>query len=302
MTPADQRAAVHDLGHRRYTGARRRQATRYLVIARHLFAGAMRGWWRSRIWLIGAAMTTVATGVVMYIFRNDVFRGLVSEGVALRFVDALVPMSLDWFTKLGFVVGTTVGAGLLAADLRAGAFEFYFARSVRPVDYLVGKLAGVMLLMAALVGAGPLLLALFRIGLSTGDSKALVAALTGVPRTLLSCAAAVAVYTAVPVGLGALGRTPRAAVAIWVCFYLLGGGAAEILAAALELPALAALDVQQAVVGVALGLYGASPVGNSGAVPPLPLALLAVALYTAIGTGLVIWRVARAYRAGLGGG
>ena len=48
---------------------------------------------------------------------------------------------------------------MIAGDMQSGAFTFYFARSTRPIDYVLGKLGGLGVLVAGLVFVFPVIVA-----------------------------------------------------------------------------------------------------------------------------------------------
>ena len=105
------------------------------------------------------------------------------RGLSLSWSDVLVPMSLRVFPWMALILAATTAAGAVARDLRAGAFEFYFSRPVRPVDYRArqgGRLRRWCWPRRRWL-AGPLLLSLFRVGLSR-DLDEVIATLGMVPR------------------------------------------------------------------------------------------------------------------------
>jgi ABC-type transport system involved in multi-copper enzyme maturation permease subunit len=292
-------AAIHDLGYKRYVGTRRPQSTRWRVIVGNLVTTSWRGWWRMKMWIIGAILTTVGIGVPMYISRHEIFDQLKQQGVPMTWADALLPMSFQFYSWFGFVLGATVAAAQVARDLRAGAFEFYFSRPVRPVDYMLGKVGGVTLVMACALAAGPLLLSLFRVGLSR-EVDEILPNLVLVPRTALVGLVAALAYAAVPLALSTLSPRPRITIAMWVAFYFVFGGIASGLAHGLGRPDLAALSISDALVGFSFGIYGVEPLFQ--AVPSIGASTAALCGYTAVGLAVLHARVRRAERAGLGGG
>lgn len=293
-------AAIHDLGYKRYVGTRRPQSTRWRVIVKNLVASSWRGWWRMKLWIIGAVITTVGIGVPMYISRNQIFEQMVSHGVAMRWADALLPVAFRFFPWFGFILGATVAASQVARDTRAGAFEFYFSRPVRPIDYVLGKLGGTALIMAAAMAAGPLLLAIFRVALSlTFDER--LSTLVVIPKVALVGVLASMAYAAVPLAISSLSNRSRITVAVWVAFYLLFGGIVQGLAFGLHTSGLAALNLPMAVAGTAFGLFDVHvPVFDQ--VPGLWPSMAALVGYTALAVVVLRVRVGQAERAGLGGG
>lgn len=302
QTPAPRAAAaIHDLGYKRYVGTRRPQSTRWRVIVKNLVATSWRGWWRMKLWIIGAIMTTVGVAVPMYISRDEIFDELMRGGVAMQFSDAMVAMSFQFYPWWGFLLGATIAAGAVARDLRAGAFEFYFSRPVRPVDYLAGKVGGVFLIMALALAAGPIMLALFRVGLSR-DVDEVLPNLAAVPKVAMVGLVSALAYAVVPLAISTLAARPRITISIWVVFYFIFGGIVEGIAIGLKIPDLAAVSLSDAVGGFAWGVLGVElPMGPHQ--PPSVVASLGSLLaYSALGLVLLHMRLRQAEQAGLGGG
>jgi ABC-2 type transport system permease protein len=296
---AERAAAIHDLGYKRYEGERRAQGTRYRVIARNVLGMAWRGWWRLRLWVIGSAMITVGGGVAMYMLGNQLVRAVQRQGVPVPAVDAVLPFTMSFFTSIAFVLSLTTAAAVIANDLRAGSFEFYFSRALRPLDYVLGKALGVASVLAIAVLAGPLTLALVRIGLSgslseIGDQLALV------PRAAAAGAVATVGYALPALGFSALSHKRAHTMAAWAIFYVLIGQIAIGISFGTGNRLVAIVDLKRSVTTVTDWILGVRATGP--AVPPVWAAAAMLGLLSATGLALVVWRVARAERRGLGGG
>ncbi len=75
-------------------------------------------------------------------------------------------MILPWGTMtLAFLIALFAGAGTVADDTRAGAFQFYFARPVTRDQYLVGKVLPTVVLTMFIALLPALLLSLLRLAL-----------------------------------------------------------------------------------------------------------------------------------------
>ena len=292
-------AAIHDLGYKRYVGTRRPQKTRWRVLVRNTVATAWRGWWRMKAWVIGAAMNTVVFGVLIYYLKGDLVR---RAGIPVLWSDALLPYSVSFFALFGFLLACTTAAGAVARDLRAGAFEFYFSRPVRPSDYLLGKVAGSVLVVATAMMAGPVLLALFRVGLATEELDQLLEALALVPRMALVGALGSIAFAVVALAFSSLSSRPRITIAMWVAFYFLFGSLWEGIALLVRSPDLAALSVSSAVEGLAFGLVDVRLPGFAPNPPGIAVSYASLLVHTAVGLVILHLRVRRAERAGLGGG
>jgi ABC-type transport system involved in multi-copper enzyme maturation permease subunit len=305
QTPAPTaHAAVHDLGYERYTGARRAQSTRYRVLVKNLLTMSWRGWWRMRLWFLAAVIAVMVAGALLYaavyLKQFTPVGGMARSGTPLSFLDAILPVTIDAaFAKLGFLLGLTALAPVIAKDLRAGAFEFYFSRPVRPRDYVLGRVLGACLVMGVVVFAGPLLLALVRVGLSSGQGE-LTQALPIVYQTLAAGAVATIAYALLPLAFGALSTKPGHTIAIWATFYLVIGNVAFGIAHATDVRALAAVSVKESVMALVYAIYEVDI--TQELLPPVWAAGTALAVYVAAALAFLSWRVGRAERAGLGGG
>jgi ABC-2 type transport system permease protein len=289
---------IHDLGYKRYIGTRRAPSTRWRVIARHQLAISWKTWWRFKSALGLAVITTFVAGGLMY-FASDRLSMLARGGLRLQLVDAVIPQSIAWYCRVGFLTSLLIGAGVVAGDVGSGAFTFYFARSVRPRDYVLGKLAGLGGLIAIIVLAGPLLLAALRLGLSESTDE-LVASLHIVPKTLAVAGLATLVYAVVPLGFSALVANRRYALAMWAAYYLVVGFMA-ILLGLISTGAVAALDLPTAIESIAMSLFDVQfRFGRRVDVPP-EAALVSIFAHVTAAIAIVWWSVSRAQKTGVGG-
>jgi hypothetical protein len=292
---------IHDLGYKRYVGSRRSVDTRWMVIMRHQLSTAWKGWWRFKAALIAALIATFATGTVMYFLRNELFRMLGAiSGEIVRFSDGLLPFSLIWYCKIGFLVSLLVCSTVVAGDVQSGAFTFYFARSVRPRDYVLGKLAGLGILLSAIMVAGPVLLAGFRLGLADNLDQ-VVALLPTLPKALAIGALGTVIYAVVPLGFSALVSNPRYAMALWAAYDIVIGGIAEGIGhVGTSAKAVAAFDLPSALQAVAYDLFGMR-IARGGITIPTWAAVTSIAVHAVLAIAVVIWRVRRAQQTGVGG-
>jgi hypothetical protein len=297
-------AAIHDLGYKRYLGSRRPQSTRWRVLVKNTLSTSWRGWWRMKAWVIGCAITTFGFGVPIFIAHDKVFEELMKSGLATRWADELLLTSFRVFGWLAFILCATTSAGAVARDLRAGAFEFYFSRPVRTVDYALGKVVGSVLVAGTALLAGPLLLGLFRVGLSRSLDD-VPHGLSLVPRIALVGVVGAIAYGSLALAFSSLSTRPRITVAMWCGFYILFGVVIEGIALALRMPDLAALSLPRAMFGFGAGLFEAGPSilpGFHDNPPGLVPSCAALAGYALLGLVVLQIRVKLAERAGLGGG
>lgn len=292
---------IHDLGYKRYAGTRRDADTRWRVIMRHQIAMAWKTWWRFKAWLGMAVLVSFIAGAVMYIFSNRMFHGMGRVGdAALMVRDVALPQAIAWYCRAAFLCSLTLGATIIAGDVQSGAFTFYFARSVRPRDYVIGKLAGLGAIMAILTLIGPVLLAGLRLGLCASMSD-VIDHLWLLPKAFLVGALATCAYAAVPLGFSALADSRRTALAMWAAYYLVGGTIAIMIGRISHTGWISALDLPTAIEGVTGRLFEAPVLG--GAVSHVSLAegvgSLVVQMIAAI---TLVWiNVDRSQKSGVGG-
>ncbi len=292
-------SVVHDLGYRAYTGPRRAPGVRWRVIARQQIASAWRTWWRFKSSLGSAAIiTAIASGILLLAGDRKSSLGR-AQSFVVTLQDTVLPESIIWFCRAGFVLTLTVTASIVASDRQSGAFTFYFARSVRPRDYVLGKLAGACVIAACIVAAGPVLIALVRLGLAE-TTQDLTALLPSVPKALLLGAIATLAYAAVPLGFSALVPNRRHALALWAAYYLIGGQAMYVLGRQLA-PALAALDLPRAVQTIAYALFDLGFRAGRDVEIPLAAAIASLTAHVVIALGVLGFQVQRAQGSGVGG-
>jgi ABC-type transport system involved in multi-copper enzyme maturation permease subunit len=308
VTPPETAPAgrIHDLGYQRYVGARRSQATRWRVITRQLLAFAWKRWTRYRLWL---GSTTVLLAVLAGVLVWVRTKGLEVAGaedtaageIVVSAVDQVVFGAFSWFTKPAFLLTLTVGCGVIASDLRSGAFSFYFVRPVRPGDYVLGKFVALALLHAGLVLAPLLVLTLVRVGVAETSAQ-LVEALGYLPRALLIGGLASLAYAAASLGVSAVSRSTGINLAVWCGYHLVFTLVVAGIALQVGVPALAVVDTGVAINALVADLFDAPMAGGGVELPSALAGGLALAAYVVAGLGLAYWRVRGAALQGIGGG
>ncbi|MBP9086083.1 MAG: ABC transporter permease subunit [Kofleriaceae bacterium] len=291
-------AAIYDLGYKRYAGIRLAASARWRVIMRNQLSTAWKGWWRLKFPLGTAIMITLVAGAVMYVSSNKMFNAIASRGMGLKFSDGIVPFSMTFFSRAAFIFSLTVGASVIAGDAQSGGFTFYFARPVRPLDYVLGKFSGLLLATMLIMMAGPLFLAGERLGLAETTSE-LVDLLPMLGKAAAAGFLGALVYAALPLGFSALANKRRTAVALWAGAYLIAGTIFAGIGLLTNSP-LGALDPPTAVTSLTFHLFDVEWKGRSAMVP-LPYALASIGGYVTIGLGLAWWRVNQSRSTGVGG-
>ena len=124
-----------------------------------------------------------------------------------------------------FVVLTTstVGAGLIARDVRSNALEIYLTKPISRIDYVLGKLAVIGAFIFQVTFVPSALLFLVASALWPGYFEA---AFPIVPRLFVACLVAALVNGLVILALSSLTRSSRFATVIWFacCFLSLIAG------------------------------------------------------------------------------
>lgn len=304
--PAAPVGTVHDLGYKRYVGTRLPQGMRWRVIMGQQLGYAWKTWWRFKLTMVSAIVATLVAGAVMYVASDTVMHIIKrSDGanpmgqMALRFIDGILPLSVFWYCKIGFIASMTVAASVVATDVRTGAFTFYFARSVRPIDYVLGKAAGLALLAAILTFAGPMVLAIVRVGLSDSTTQ-ITAQLKGLLYAGIVGLLATAIYSIIPLGFSALIADRRWAVGLWALYYVAFGSIMTGLAF-VAWPPLSALDLPNALNRICYALFD---VTFSDRGPPhfsIGWDIGSIAVHAVAALALVWWRVDKSARDGVGG-
>ncbi|HZE98958.1 MAG TPA: ABC transporter permease subunit [Planctomycetota bacterium] len=137
------------------------------------------------------------------------------------------------FSMILMVLSATVGASLIARDVRHHALLMYFSRSITRADYLVGKfLSLVLFLMIVTLGPG-LLLFLGQLGmgqerLSTGERLSDLVAIT-LHSLILSVP-----MSAVVLAFSSLTKRTYLAAILWVIFYFISASLSPTLTFALK--------------------------------------------------------------------
>jgi ABC-2 type transport system permease protein len=291
---------IHDLGYKRYAGVRQSTSTRWLVIARNQVGGAWKTWWRFKSALALAVIVTFVAAGVMFLLQDRAVKGVfLPNGVAATLTDGALPRSITWYCRAAFLLSLTIGSSVIARDIQSGAFTFYFARSVRPRDYILGKLAGMFAVTGAIMLAGPLVLAIARLGLSDSTDH-LFQLLPILPKAIAIGLVGTLAFAAVPLAFSAMIPNPRHAMALWAAYYLIVGGMTYLLSRVMR-NGVNALDITMALEAVTYDLFDmVQRTGRSKRIDPT-IALASLLAHGAAAIAIVAYKVRRAHLAGIGG-
>ena len=294
-------SAVHDLGYKRYVGTRRSTGARWRVIARQQMAAAWKSWWRWKLVSVATLVPLVVASVFIFVVSDKMF-GPLQHVMPFSFADVALPFTYSGFCVCAFVASIVIGSTIIAGDLQSGAFVFYFARSTRPTDYLLGKLAGYGAVVASVVVAGPTLVAIMRLALTTTrDTGGAIGQLALVPEALGLGLVATLAYTAIPLGFSALFAKRGYAVAMWAAFYLVIGSIAEFVGVNGNLGWLAAVDISTALTSLAHRAFHLPSVFGDTVQISAAASLISIGAQSAIALAIAYARLSAAQKTGVGG-
>src|SRR6185295_12629918 len=135
---------------------------------------------------------------------------------------------------MALILAARVGCTNIADDLKVGAFQFYFSRTIRPRDYVWGKLLGIMTVVAIPMLGAPFIMAVFRLLLSdTWDEAGRTAPM--VWHAILYGLIGTAAYALPAAAAGAIMKKRIWAQALFAAFAFVMGLMAEGMAEALEM-------------------------------------------------------------------
>jgi len=192
---------IHDQGYRRYAGHREAHGRTWMVIAR---AGVMERL-RERKFLgllLVAWLPFLVRSVQLYVAANY---------AQASFLNATPAMFRDYLAQQGvfvFFITLYVGSGLIANDRRANALQIYLSKPLSRVDYVVGKLATLLLFLTAVTWLPGILLLIMQI-LFAGNLTFLKANLFLFPAITVFAAVTVVTSSFTMLALSSLSKSRR---------------------------------------------------------------------------------------------
>lgn len=192
---------IHDQGYRRYAGRREAHGQTWLVITR---AGIMERL-RERKFLgllLFAWLPFLVRSVQLYVAANY---------QQATFLAATPSMFRDFLAQQGvfvFFITLYVGSGLIANDRRANALQIYLSKPLTRVDYVVGKLATLLLFLTFVTWVPGILLLVMQI-LFAGNLAFLKANLFLFPAITVFAAVTVLTSSFTMLALSSLSKSRR---------------------------------------------------------------------------------------------
>jgi len=192
---------IHDQGYRHYTGERALHGRAWWVIAR---AGIMERLRERRFLalLMFAWLPFVVSAAFIY------------GSSAITQASFLAPDVQTFHDFLNrqrvfvFFVTIYAGAGLIASDRRANALQIYLSKPVTRVQYVIGKLATLLVFLVAVTWV-PAVLLVFLQMMFSGDTAFFSSHPLLIPAITLACALQVCVAAMTMLALSSLSRSRR---------------------------------------------------------------------------------------------
>ena len=147
---------IHDQGYRRYGGLRNAQGRTWWVIARSGLMERLRE--RKFIGLMIAGWLPFLVYAVMAYASSS----YVQLAAVVRVTPDTFREFFGWQSVFVFFITIYVGAGLIANDRRANALQIYLSKPLTRVEYIVGKLATLVVLLLGVTWLPAMLLLLLQ--------------------------------------------------------------------------------------------------------------------------------------------
>jgi len=228
---------IHDRGYTRWNGDRSRPVGAIGIILRSGLRRSMATLFRRKLPAIGMLLGAYGTFVFAFVFlvikhymrmnaasfpeaAQEVLQSEMAEVISAR------PDTLFWYLfrfQLAFVALACVllGAPLLAEDRRSNALELYFSRPVGVARYLLGKLAIIGTLLAAITVIPASVLLLFDASMTADQPGALVGKLILLGRMLLAGSVLLILPSLLILAASSLTQRPRNAAILFIGFILM---------------------------------------------------------------------------------
>ena len=192
---------IHDQGYRRYEGRREAHGHTWMVIARSGVMERLRE--RKFLGLLLVAWLPFIVRTVQLYVASNYAQAAVLAATPNLFHDFLAQQSV-----FVFFITLYVGAGLIANDRRANALQIYLSKPLSRVDYVVGKLATLLLFLTFVTWVPGILLLIMQI-LFAGNLTFLKDNLFLFPAITVSAAATVLMSSFTMLALSSLSRSRR---------------------------------------------------------------------------------------------
>jgi ABC-2 type transport system permease protein len=192
---------IHDQGYRRYGGRREPHGRRWWVIARAALMARIREK-RVVVVLLVSWIPFLVRAVQIYASANF------QQVAFLAPTPEMFREFLDQQEIFLFIVSIVIGAGLIADDRRANALQIYLSKPLTRVEYIVGKLVTLAIVLAFITWLPAMLLLVLQM-LFAGSTKFLAAHLFLIPAITLFAGVQVFVSAFAMLALSSLSKSRR---------------------------------------------------------------------------------------------
>ena len=270
---------IHDQGYRRYGGRREPHGRRWWVIAR---AGLMSRIRERRViaLLLGAWLPFLVRAIQIYASANF------QQVAFLAPTPEMFREFLDQQELFVFIVSIMIGAGLIADDRRANALQIYLSKPLTRVEYVVGKLTTLAIVLTFVTWLPAMFLLLLQM-LFAGSTKFLQEHLFLIPAITLFAGVQVFVSAFAMLALSSLSNSRRFVAMMYAGILFFTAAMYQALRAITTSTAWAVISPRDTMNVIADGIFrvqGARPV-------PVPVAALAIAILIAASIWILERRV-----------
>ena len=205
--------SVRDLGYRAYEGPRLPASHNTWVMIRH---SLRRAWasWLVKLPIFFCLGTTIVLGI--WYFAATVFAAQSGSGEtfdAAPLVRNLVTAQM-WLFLPFITLGA--GAGAIAQDAVHRAFQFYFAKPVTPIQYLIGRVSAVAFFSSLVLLIPDILLILITVSYGAPTDEVRLERAGYLLPLLLSTVVLSVVMASVSVGLSSLAKSRALTMSSWI--------------------------------------------------------------------------------------
>src|SRR2546421_1585993 len=155
--------AVYDHTYKQYSGEVTPRWSRFLILPRHLY----RSIFQSKLFIaffVACFIYPLVASILIYLHHNVEALAIFSMSVG-----RLVPIDADFFQSLvvgqgmtAFFITLLIGPPLVSRDLTNNALPLYLCRPFSRVEYVVGKMSVLLILLSLITWIPILLLYLFQ--------------------------------------------------------------------------------------------------------------------------------------------
>jgi ABC-2 type transport system permease protein len=282
--------AIYERGYRGYAGPLTATWSRFLVLPRYAFEAVF----ASKLFTSFFALCfvpSVVGAIIVYLHHNlkalTLFNMTPDQLLAIdeRFFLTLLTISA---LMLGFLLTLLVGPGLISRDLLHDALPLYLSRPFTRTEYVLGKLAVLVILQSAVSWVPLLLVWILKACL---DPAWIGRHLRIVPALVLGGLLWIVLLSLLTLAVSATVKRRILAQATLVGFFFILAAFGAIVNGILVTSYGSMLALSEVIQHIWAGLFGTSPLTTQPL--SLPAAWLAAALYA----GLCLWQLSRKVRA-----